>query len=190
MTTALIVVDVQKDFCEGGSLAVSGGNDVATKIANFLPNSPHQEVFYTMDWHNAPPDDNGGHFGDPPDFIDTWPVHCVAGTDGAKLHPALDTLLPDEWADNVFKKGQGQPHYSGFQGVNSHGDSLDDALKAAGVTKIYVVGLAGDYCVRATAQDGYRNGYEVEIYPDLVASVRGIIGTKETLGLLQYPEGW
>lgn len=174
-TTALIIVDVQNDFCEGGALSVAGGNAIANSIAEFVTTQHrlYDHVVLTMDWHNPPPDDNGGHFGDPPDFVDSWPVHCVAGTHGAELHPALKhASLPFD-AHHVFRKGQGKPDYSGFQGVNMEGVGLAEHLAKHGVQYIDVVGIAGDYCVKHTALDAKRLGFDVQILPGYVVSVGG-----------------
>lgn len=194
MTKALIVVDVQNDFCEGGALAVEGGNEVAENIAEFINSSGDQYdlIVYTKDWHEAPPSTNGGHFGDPPDFVDSWPVHCVAETPGAEFHPAIKNFL----FGPTFYKGYGKPDYSGFQG-KSFDEGLNEVLKSKGITEVDVVGLAGDYCVRETALDAVKNGYKVNLLTNMIASVRGDEATQETvqdvamasLGTGPYEEG-
>lgn len=175
MSVALIVVDMQNDFCEGGSLGVEGGNALASKIARFIDafNDMYAEVVFTKDCHDAPPSDNGGHFALPPaepDYVDTWPVHCVAGTKGAQIHPVL---LPYAARRKVFEKGQGRPDYSGFQGYTEGGVMLEDYLRRLGVDEVDVVGIAGEHCVKATALDGIKAGFNTGMLPSLVASVGG-----------------
>lgn len=167
---ALIVVDVQKDFCEGGALAVQGGNNVAQDIAEYITEDGdyYDEILFTLDWHAPPPNDNGGHFGDPPDYVNSWPVHCVAGSEGAEFHDALKPLIDGR---HIFRKGFGRPDYSGFQGVNSNDDDLATHLKREGIDEIHVCGLAADYCVRATALDGIANDFRVLMLPSLTAAV-------------------
>ncbi|HET6298890.1 MAG TPA: nicotinamidase [Kribbella sp.] len=171
MTRALIVVDVQNDFCEGGSLAVSGGADVAFRIGELL----HK-------WHQAEPDekqyshvvatrdhhiDPGSHFSETPDFVDSWPRHCVAGTDGVGFHPNLD---PQPF-DAIFDKGEYAAAYSGFEGKSLDGHGLADWLREKGVTQVDVCGLATDYCVRATALDASREGFGTTVLTGLTAGV-------------------
>jgi nicotinamidase/pyrazinamidase len=170
MSSAFLVVDVQNDFVTG-SLPVPGGADVAVAISAHLRAHPgrYALVAASQDWH-APAGDNGGHFSAPgaePDYVGTWPSHCVAGHEGAAYHPALDVTLIDEH----FRKGQGVPAYSMFEGVDDEGHTLADALAAAGVTAVDVGGLATDYCVRATALDALAAGLHVRLLTDLVAGV-------------------
>lgn len=177
----LIVVDVQKDFCEGGALAVAGGNAAARAIADYLSRarSNYSAVVYTKDWHNAWPDTNGGHFSDTPDFVDSWPPHCVRGTEGADFQTAIENT---RWEDSpVFYKGQGRPDYSGFQGYAHWGDSLRDYLLERLVDEVHVVGIAGDYCVRQTALDAKRYGFTTYILPSMVASVGGDKATLDAM---------
>ena len=167
---ALIVVDVQPTFCEGGALAVTGGNAVAERIAAYA--STHRDdyalVVTTQDWHIDP----GDHFSPDPDFIDTWPVHGVAGTDEARLHPALDGLV----ADAAVKKGQYTAAYSGFEGVDDEGRTLADILSGAGIKAVDVVGLAESHCVKDTALDAVRQGYRVRVLTDLTEPVSPELG--------------
>jgi len=192
MTKALIVVDVQVDFCEGGKLAVAGGNDVAYKIGQFLDTNrfDYSHVMFTRDWHEPWPRRNGGHFSDTPDFVDSWPPHCEAGSEGASFHPVLGdsffNLVNGEkfsWTTHEFRKGLGQPDYSGFQGHNSGRQSLHEFLQKCEVDEVDVVGIAGDYCVRHTALDAQSLGYKVRVIPELTVSVHPG-GTEETLALL------
>ena len=167
---ALIVVDVQPTFCEGGALAVTGGNAVAERIAAYV--SAHRDdyalVITTQDWHIDP----GDHFSPDPDFIDTWPVHGVAGTDEARLHPALDGLV----ADAAVKKGQYAAAYSSFEGVDDDGRGLADILRAADIEAVDVVGLAESHCVKDTALDAVGQGYRVRVLTDLTEPVSPELG--------------
>lgn len=172
MTRALIIVDVQNDFCEGGALGVEGGNQVARDIARYLTDhgADYDLVLATRDWHD-PDSDNNGHISDQPDFVDSWPPHCVAGTRGAEFHPELWPAGEPFPHDEVLK-GQGVPAYSGFEGVNADGQSLRELLEAAGVTEVDVIGLALDYCVKATAIDATLAGYSVRVLKDLTAAIQ------------------
>ncbi|MEZ0447762.1 isochorismatase family protein [Cellulomonas sp. ICMP 17802] len=178
MSTALIVVDVQNDFCEGGSLAVDGGAAVAAEITAYVAAhlDAYPVVVATRDWHAPLPDTNDGHFaapGEQPDYVRTWPVHCVAHTPGAEYHP--DLRLPGDRLVEVVK-GESRQDYSGFQGRILGGaapdaDDLAATLRHAGVDRVDVVGLATDYCVRATALDALHAGFGVRVLTDLVAGV-------------------
>ncbi|MEV1331050.1 isochorismatase family protein [Micromonospora costi] len=165
MSTALIIVDVQNDFCEGGSLAVAGGADVATGISRLLAAEPDRwdHVVATKDYHVDP----GPHFGNPPDFIDSWPRHCVVGTTGSEFHPHLDTGRVEE----IFHKGEHAAAYSGFEGHAADGECLADWLRGRGVDRVEVVGIATDHCVRATALDAAREGFATTVLLDLTAAV-------------------
>jgi nicotinamidase/pyrazinamidase len=164
MTQALIIVDVQNDFCEGGSLAVSGGAQVAADVSRLLQQeTPYAAVVATRDHHIDP----GAHWSANPDFVDSWPVHCEVGTTGEEFHPDLDTSAIDE----VFLKGEHQAAYSGFEGVTLDGTGLADWLRARDVDHVDVCGIATDYCVRATVLDAVANGFTVRLLSDLVAAV-------------------
>lgn len=163
MTRALVVTDVQNDFCEGGSLAVAGGAQVAQSITRHVAETPYDVVVATRDWHRDP----GAHFSAKPDFVDTWPEHCVAGTDGARLHPDLDTGR----IEAVFDKGEYAAAYSGFEGTEPGGTRLADWLRARGVDAVEVVGIATDHCVRATALDAFRAGFTTSVLLPLTAGV-------------------
>lgn len=202
---ALIVVDVQNDFCEGGALAVKGGNDVAIKILDYIKSEPGYDlVVFTKDWHKPWPHTNGGHFSKTPDFVDSWPPHCQQGSVGADFHWAIwdahDSFA--KW-NLVFRKGDGFPDYSGFQGFNDRGQSLRDFLKGDNdvygeVNELDIVGIAGDHCVRHTALDALELGFKVNLLPDMIASVGGPDATaatikeikekSETIG--QFEEWW
>ena len=169
MARALFIIDVQNDFTEGGALGVDGGAAVASGITDFLAanGESYDHIFASRDWHDAD-NDNGGHFAaGAPDFVDTWPAHCVAGTEGAEYHPALDTSR----VDVHVRKGQGKPAYSIFEGTTDDGSSVVDVLDKLGVTDIDVVGIATDYCVRATALDALRSGLGTRVLLDLTAGV-------------------
>ena len=171
MTRALIVVDVQNDFCEGGSLAVPGGAEVAFRI-NGLVHS----------WHEAEPDDRGyavvvatrdhhidpgDHFSDEPDFLDSWPRHCVVGTDGAAFHPNLD---PQPF-DAVFLKGEHAAAYSGFEGRDPEGTGLAAWLKSHDIGDVDICGIATDYCVLQSGLDALEAGFTARVLTNFIAGV-------------------
>ncbi len=170
MTRALFIIDVQNDFTEGGALGVDGGAAVAAGISAYLRANPgrYDAVFASRDWHDGD-NDNGGHFAgtETPDFVETWPVHCVAGTSGAEYHPALDTSA----VTVHVRKGQGVPAYSIFEGTTDDGATVPAALDALGVDEVDVVGIATDYCVLASATDALAAGRRVRVLTDLVAGV-------------------
>jgi nicotinamidase/pyrazinamidase len=161
---ALIIVDVQNDFCEGGSLAVAGGAAVAREISQHVASEPgYGHVVATKDFHVDP----GAHFSDHPDYAASWPPHCVAGTAGADFHPDLNTVS----VEAVFRKGAHTAAYSGFEGADEAGTPLADWLRARGVDEVDVVGIATDYCVHATAADAARAGFGTRVLLDLTAGV-------------------
>ncbi|MBL0885544.1 isochorismatase family protein [Myceligenerans indicum] len=162
---ALVVVDVQPTFCEGGELGVEGGNAVADRVATYIKEhrDRYDVILTTQDWHIDP----GEHFSDAPDFVDSWPTHGVADTPSAMLHPAL----ADIDADASVKKGQYGHGYSGFDGVDDAGRSLETILTDAGIGAIDVVGLAESHCVKHTALDARRNGLATRVITDLTAPV-------------------
>jgi nicotinamidase/pyrazinamidase len=162
MSRALIVVDVQNDFCEGGSLAVAGGTAVAAAITEHVRSAGYDHVVATRDHHIDP----GGHFAEQPDFLETWPAHCVVGTGGVELHPNLDR----EPIEAVFDKGEYAAAYSGFEGT-ADGVPLADWLRGHGVDAVDVVGIATDHCVRATALDAVGNGFATRVLLPLTAGV-------------------
>ncbi len=165
---ALIVVDVQNDFVEGGSLAVAGGRDVASRISAHLAShaDDYVAVVASRDWHD-PASTNGGHFHDQPDYVTTWPVHCVSTAHGSDYAPELD----QSHITHHVRKGMGEPAYSAFEGVTDDDRRLTDLLREQGVTDVDVVGLATDYCVRATALDAHSSGFEVRLLDGLHAGV-------------------
>ena len=164
---ALIVVDVQNDFCEGGSLAVTGGASIATAISEYVGDGlGYDFVVATRDHHVDP----GAHFSSAPDFVDTWPPHCVAGTSGADFHPNL----ANRPFDAVFDKGERAAAYSGFEGFSHEGGvdvSLGDWLAGLHVGVVDVCGIATDYCVKATALDAAKLGFATTVLLDLTAAV-------------------
>jgi nicotinamidase-related amidase len=168
---ALVVVDVQNDFVEGGSLGVTGGREVATRISEHL--AAHADDYAVIaasrDWHHGH-GTNSGHFaapGEDPDYVTTWPVHCVSGDAGSDYAPELVT----DAVTHHVRKGQGVPAYSAFEGVTDDGAALADVLRAAGVTDVDITGIATNYCVRATALDARREGFAVRLLDGLHAGV-------------------
>lgn len=166
MSKALIIVDVQNDFCPGGSLGTERGYDVARGINELITGEHSYDVIVaTQDWHIDP----GTHFSDEPNFVDTWPVHCTADTEGARMHPDLDLTKIREY----FRKGEYTAAYSGFEGHAASDEStlLAQWLKDNGVTEVEVAGIATDHCVLATAKDALREGFTVSVIADLCAPV-------------------
>jgi nicotinamidase/pyrazinamidase len=163
---ALIIVDVQKDFCEGGSLAVAGGAAVARAITAYLASGEREQydhIVASQDYHIDP----GSHFSAEPDFVSTWPRHCVAGTAGAQFHPDFDASGTEE----IFRKGQHAAAYSAFEGQSPSGASMLAWLSERGITNVDVAGIATDYCVRATAADAAAAGFATAVRLDLTAGV-------------------
>lgn len=185
MAKALIIVDVQNVFCAGGALATDRGAKVAALISEYVEDNHHryEAVVATQDWHIDP----GAHFSDTPDFVDSWPVHCVANTEGAEIHPNLDT----DYIEAYFRKGRYEAAYSGFEGLQAPeesvmtgehepGATLDDEgpktpladwLDEHEIQDVDIVGIATDYCVLATAKDAVDAGYETRVLIDLTAPV-------------------
>lgn len=169
MAKALLVIDVQNDFCEGGSLATQGGADVAKRISEYLQDAKYDLIIASRDWHDAD-NDNSGHFapkGSEPDLVNNWPTHCVANTPGADYHPNLAV----EKIDLHIYKGQGSHGYSIFEGTTVDGIGFADALAEANVSEVDVVGIATDYCVLASALDSKKHGLEVRVISSLTAGV-------------------
>ena len=174
MTRALLIIDLQPDFCEGGALPVTGGNAVAAAIASDVAErrQSYSAIVTTQDWHIDP----GSHFSASPDFVDSWPVHCVAGTDGAALHP----LIREIPVDARFAKGRYTAAYSGFEAReldpsaplgDENGMLLAPWLATRGIAAVDIVGLAADHCVRATALDAAAEGLATTVISPLTAAV-------------------
>lgn len=168
---ALVVVDVQVDFVEGGSLGVAGGHAVAEAVTRHL--AEHRDAYALVaasrDWHE-PHGTNGGHFAEPgadPDFARTWPAHCLRDEGGSDYAPGLDTAA----VDVHLRKGVGEPAYSAFEAVDGDGHLLGDLLREASVEEVDVVGIATDHCVRATVLDACEQGFEVRLLDGLHAGV-------------------
>lgn len=165
---ALIIVDVQEDFVEGGSLAVAGGRELADNIASrFLTDSYFYDlIITTQDWHIDP----GSHFSDEPDFVNSWPVHCKAETEGARVLPVIESQFESLLVKRErILKGQYEDAYSGFMGKNLNGESIEDLLKANEVSFVDVVGIAGNYCVKSTAIDSANAGFTTRVLKDYTA---------------------
>ncbi|MFI6446144.1 isochorismatase family protein [Kitasatospora sp. NPDC050543] len=169
MHRALIVVDVQNDFCEGGSLAVAGGAEVAAAVTDLIAESSpgYQHIVATRDHHIDP----GAHFSAEPDYIDSWPVHCVAGTEGVGFHPNFAPSVTSGAIEAVFDKGAYSAAYSGFEGLDENNRGPAEWLRERQVTEVDVVGIATDHCVRATALDAARAGFTTRVLLDLTAGV-------------------
>jgi nicotinamidase/pyrazinamidase len=166
VSRALLIVDVQNDFCEGGSLAVSGGAEVARSIGAFLAGldrDSYAHIVATQDHHVDP----GSHFSAAPDYVGTWPPHCVAGTLGSDFHPSLDPA----GFEAVFRKGAHSAAYSGFEGADADGVPLAAWLRERGITAVDIAGIATDHCVRATATDAATAGFTTRVLLDLTAGV-------------------
>ena len=171
MAKALFVIDVQRDFCEGGALACQGGAAVAAAITEYLSanKSDYDFVIASADWH-TPNDRNGGHFppaGEEPDFVGTWPLHCIAGESGAEYHPNLDAAL----IDIHIKKGQGAHGYSIFEGTTDDGETVQQLIGRLAIDEVDVVGIATDYCVRASSLDANSFGIRTRVITSLTAGV-------------------
>jgi len=164
MTSALIIVDMQNDFCRDGSLAVPGGDEIVPMVNRLasMYAADGRLVVATRDWHPA----ETSHFVD---YGGVWPAHCVADTPGAAFHP--DLRLPE--GTIIVSKGTrpGEDAFSGFDGLAADGRTLERVLRDRGVTEIEVVGLATDYCDKATALDGVRLGFDVFLLLDAIAAV-------------------
>lgn len=158
---ALIVVDVQNDFCEGGALGVLGGAAVARAVSSIIPD--YKKVVATRDYHVDP----GAHFSENPDYVDSWPPHCRVGTEGAAFAPGLDTA----GIADVFSKGEYSAAYSGFEGADENGITLQQWLHKHHVASVDIVGIATDHCVRATALDAVRAGLRVRVLLNFTAAV-------------------
>jgi nicotinamidase/pyrazinamidase len=162
----LVIADVQNDFCEGGSLAVAGGAAVARAISEYLDGPDggrYDHVVATQDFHIDP----GSHFSAHPDYVDSWPAHCVAGSPGAQFHPGLSTGR----IEAIFRKGQYAAAYSGFEGKTQEGETLAHWLAERGVSELDVAGIATDYCVRATATDALKAGLATSVLLQLTAGI-------------------
>ena len=191
---ALVVVDVQVDFVEGGSLGVEGGHAVAEAVTHHL--AAHRDAYALVaasrDWHE-PHGTNGGHFAEPgtdPDFVETWPAHCLRDQGGSDYAPGLDTAA----VDVHLRKGVGEPAYSAFEAVDDDGRRLADLLREAGVGDVDVVGIATDHCVRATVLDARREGFGVRLLDGLHAGVapattEAALGEMRAAGAVTGPWG-
>jgi len=172
----LLVVDVQVDFVEGGSLGVKGGLAVAAMIARHVRHFKHvyQFVVASRDYHESAPE----HISDHPDFINTWPPHCMVGTPGAAFVPTIQNLVREKYIQVVVLKGRNAAAYSAFDGVDTRGHKLLDVLKEQRIDHIDVCGIATDYCVRASALDARKNQFQVRVLVNLCAAVNEATGVQ------------
>lgn len=164
MKTALVVVDVQNDFVEGGSLAVEGGLAVAQKIREHIQTSDYDLVLFTRDWHIDP----GTHFSDNPDFIDSWPPHCRANTSGAEIVDALNPEKNEGLVEEIhyINKGMYEASYSGYT------PEMEELLSKHDIQSVHVAGIATDYCVKETAFDlAETDQYKVTVLSNLSAGI-------------------
>jgi nicotinamidase/pyrazinamidase len=169
MRNALLIVDVQVDFVQDGALPVPKGVEVAAMIARHVRHfkGSYQFVVSSRDYHENP----AGHFSATPDFVTTWPPHCVIGTPGAAFVPAIQNLVREKLIDTVVSKGRSAAAYSAFEGQDPRGHFLLDVLKEERIDHIDVCGIATDYCVRASALDARRNAFQVRTLVNLCAAV-------------------
>jgi nicotinamidase/pyrazinamidase len=185
---ALIVVDVQNDFCEDGAIPVAGGVECARRISHYISSNGDQYnvIVATQDWHVDP----GDHFGDPPDRVNSWPVHCLADSPGAQFHPNLNAMIDfQSRIDSIFKKGKTSASYSGFEGSDRDETLLGDWLRHVGVDDVDIVGIATGGCVKATATDAVKQGFTTRVLSDLCApppelgATAGALVEMEELGI-------
>ena len=176
MRNALLIVDVQVDFVEGGSLGVKGGLTTAAMIARHVRHfkNEYQFVVASRDYHENAPD----HISDHPDFVNTWPPHCMVGTPGAAFVPTIQNLVREKYIQEVVTKGRDRAAYSAFDGLDRRGHPLLDVLKENRIDHIDVCGIATDYCVRASALDAKKNDFQVRVLVNLCAAVNEETGQK------------
>jgi nicotinamidase/pyrazinamidase len=179
MGKALIIVDVQNDFCEGGSLAVAGGNSVAEGIVSLLKKTSYDLIITTRDMHVEP----GNHWSATPDFIDSWPVHCAAGTEGSEIKPILQKEL-DRFPVEYVDKGHYEAAYSGYDGKTENSESIPQLFDREDIQEVDICGIATDYCVKATVLDAIASGAKVTVLKDLIAGVNSVT-SEESLRLMQ-----
>ena len=174
MKNALLIIDIQNDFVEGGALPVTGGRQVAAMISRHLRHFKQEYDFVvaTRDYHEDPE----GHFSDHPDFVNTWPPHCVIGTPGAAFVPPIQNLVREKLIQTVVSKGRHAAAYSAFEGLDPRGHYLLDVLKEQRIDHIDICGIATDYCVRASALDARKNGFQVRVLVNLCAPVNEATG--------------
>jgi nicotinamidase/pyrazinamidase len=180
---ALLVIDVQNDFCEGGSLAIEGGAAVAERVSRVVATDGYDAVVAARDWHVDP----GVHWASgEPDWVESFPVHCAAGSPGAEFHPALSSHVDFDLAvARVFAKGRYTPSFSGFEGLDDDNVATGDWLRARGVTELDVVGLAFSGCVKATAESAVADGFTVRVLTDCCADPPGFGGADATASGLE-----
>lgn len=167
-SSALLIVDIQRDFCEGGALGVSGGERVASNVAAYLRShaDDYDLVVATRDWHIDP----GDHFAEDPDFLRSWPPHCVAHSEGADFHPAIREVL-DAYSHQEIRKGMHAAAYSAFEGELQDGTPMRDVLASHQIGHVDIVGLCTDYCVAQTALHAIQGGLRTRVLLHLTTGV-------------------
>lgn len=170
MGKALLLVDLQVDFVDGGVLGVSGGKEMCRLLSEWISHEANQYdmIMATRDWHD-PDGDNGGHFAlnAEADYVTTWPVHCVAESAGAQYA----TEFNDELVTHHIYKGQSEPGYSCFDGCDATGVSAHDVLKAHDIEHVDVCGIAADYCVKNTVLDACALEFGVRVLSQYVLGI-------------------
>jgi nicotinamidase/pyrazinamidase len=174
MRNALLAIDLQADFVQGGSLPVPNGMPVCAMIARHIRHfkMEYQFVVASRDYHEDPAD----HFSETPDFVNTWPAHCVIGTPGCAFVPPIANLVREKLIQTIVNKGRHAAAYSAFEGLDARGHDLLNVLKEERIDHIDICGLATDYCVRATALDARRNAFQVRVLVNLCGAVNEATG--------------
>lgn len=177
LVRALLVIDVQNDFCEGGALPVAHGAEIARRITQFIRQrvGTYELILASQDCHVEPK----GHFSSKPDFVFSWSIHALKGSYGSQLHQALDSSL----IDHVIYKGEYKGAFSAFEGITSAGEYLLELLERREIEVVDICGIATDFCVLHTALDAIDSGFPTTVFLDLIGGVseQGSIDALEEL---------